>query len=332
MSQLTADLLLLLVTLVWGTTFVVVKDAISEMGPLTFIAVRFLIAGSVLLLWNFLREGRRRAGAAAHGTAGSSTNPTHKPHGKTPLPAETLSEPDEDSGGRASHHHFFVGAVYTGLALFFAYATQTLGMVTVSAGKAAFITGLYVVIVPVASRAFLRSSPDTASVIGVMLATLGLGLLSLKLPLEVAPGDFLVFLCAIGFAAHILLVGHYSEQGNSILFAAIQLLVVSAGSFIYAAIRERPFYVSPLAWGAILFTAIAATSFAFLAQTAVQRYTSATHTALIFSMEPVFGALFAWLMAGEVLATREIVGAVCILGGMLVSESDLFRSPEREKA
>lgn len=282
MPQLTADLLLLLVTLVWGSSFVIVKDAIATMAPMTFIAVRFLIAGLVLLVWHIVRAGPR-------------------------------------DWPRATRE-FYVGGILTGLVLLFSYATQTLGLLTVAAGKAAFLTGLYVVIVPVASRALLRATPDRASVIGVILATAGLGLLSLKLPVQVAPGDILVFLCAFGFAAHIMLISRYSGYGDPVFFAAIQLLVVSAGSFIYALIGERPLAVPPGAWTSILFTALACTSFAFLTQTAVQRYTSATHTALIFSGEPVFGAVFAWWLGGEVLLTREIVGAGCILMGMLVSE------------
>lgn len=306
MSQLTADLLLLLVTLSWGTTFVVVKDAISEMGPLTFIAVRFLIAGLVLLAWYFVVEARRNAKEGDASTTTAAPGNREAAHG-----GSTEGPPSRE---------FLIGALITGLALFFSYATQTLGLVTVAAGKAAFITGTYIVIVPVASRIFMRTSPDRASIIGVALAAVGLGLMSLRLPLEIAPGDLLVFLCAVGFSAHILLLEHYSGRGPTVLLAAIQLLVVAAGAFVYAAIAERPMRVPAGAWGAILFTAIAATSFAFLAQTAVQRYTSATHTVLIFATEPVFGAIFAWLMAGEVLSSREIAGAICILGGMLVSE------------
>jgi len=263
----------------------------------------------VLLAWYFLWERRRGSWDGAVSRRSSETQGS--------LPSVS--------------REFLVGALITGAALFFSYATQTLGLVTVAAGKAAFITGLYVVIVPVASRAILHSSPDRASIIGVALATVGLGLISLKLPLEIAPGDFLVFLCAIGFSAHILLLGRYSGRGSTVLLAAIQILVVSVGAFIYALIAERPLVVPSGAWVAILFTAIVATSFAFLAQTAVQRYTSATHTALIFSMEPVFGALFAWLMAGEMLSPREIGGAVCILGGMLVSESSVFRRSAKQQ-
>jgi len=294
MSQLTADLSLLLVTLVWGSTFVVVKDAISTMGPLTFVAVRFLVAGATLMLWGIAREVRL-----------------------SPTPGASVLR-ELRSVAR--------GGIIAGLALFFSYATQTLGLMTVSAGKAAFITGLYVAIVPAASRAVLRSAPDRNSIFGVALATAGLGLMSLKLPLDIAPGDILVLFCAVGFAAHILLVGRYSGHGDPVFFTAVQLGVVSAGSWLCAAVVERPIMVPAGAWGAILFTALAGTSLAFLTQSAVQRFTSATHTALIFSAEPVFGAVFAWILAGEVLSAREVVGAACILAGMLVSEWSAFPS------
>lgn len=303
MSQLTADLLLVLVTVIWGTSFVIVKDTISLMGPLTYIAVRFLIAALVLGIWYLLRERRGPA--------------------STPVPQEGSDHP-------CISREFLRGALLAGIALFASYVTQTLGLVTVSAGKAAFITGMYVVIVPIASQAILRSSPDRQSIIGVALATIGLGLMSLKLPLEIAPGDFLVFLCAIGFAAHILLLARYSRTGSVALMTTIQLAVVSVGAFLWAAVAERPLRVPAESWGAILFTAIASTSFTFLVQTAAQRYTSATHAALIFSAEAVFGAFFAWLWRGEVLLPREFLGAVLILAGMLVSELPVRRQASQE--
>lgn len=302
MSQLAADLLLLLVTLIWGTTFVIVKNAIASMRPLTYISIRFLVAGAVLLGWYVVRRVGRNL----------------RSKGEIRVEVELCS-------GEAHSRRFLTGSLITGVALLFSYITQTLGLITVPAGKAAFITGLSVVIVPVASGLLLRKAPDRASVIGVVLATTGLGLMSLKLPLTVEAGDLLVFLCAIGFASHILLVEAYSDHGDTVLFAAIQLLVVSLGSFIGALVFERPLVIPGKAWGAILFTALAATSFAFLTQSAVQRYTTATHTALILSVEPVFGAFFAWLLVDEVLTPREIAGAIAILGGMLVSELGSLR-------
>lgn len=307
MSQIVADLLLLSVTLAWGTTFVIVKNTIEAMGPLTYLAIRFLIAGLMLAAWYVARARKLRALGVGSGS-------------RLALPASLPSpQPGMHARGGGSGQ-FWIGGILTGLALFFSYATQTLGLMTVAAGKAAFITGLYVVIVPVASRALMREALDRATVLGVILATLGLGLMSLKLPFQIAAGDFLVFLCAVGFAAHILLVDRYSGRGDTVLFAAVQLLVVAGMSFILAAAMERPIAIPSGAWPAIIFTSLVATAFAFLTQSAVQRYTSATHTALIFSAEPVFGALFAWWLANEVLLAREIVGAALILAGMVVSE------------
>lgn len=332
MSQLTADLLLLLVTLAWGSTFVIVKDAISQMGPLTFLAVRFFIAGMVLLIWHLVQGMvvRRRGRLASDGVGAAASSGIGSRTGGSPGLAASPAG-GEGTAGRASRE-FIVGSLLTGLALFFSYVTQTLGLMTVTAGKAAFITGLYIVFVPVASRALLRTVPDRASVVGVALATIGLGLMSLKLPIEIASGDFLVFLCAIGFTAQILLVDRYATSGPTLLFTAIQLLVTSLGSAIGALLVERPLAVPAGAWGAILFTAIAATSLAFLIQMTVQRYTTATHTALVFSAEPVFGALFAWIMAHEMLSGREIAGGVCILAGMLVAESSAFRRRGEDSA
>ncbi|HHW26768.1 MAG TPA: DMT family transporter [Firmicutes bacterium] len=303
MSQVTADILLLLVTLVWGSTFVLVKNAIETMGPLTFLAVRFFIAGTVLLVWHAVRN---------------RTNSK---------PIDENREIVGDTKRHSPNNRFYVGGVLAGLALGFSYAMQTLGLVTVPAGKAAFITGLYVVLVPIGAGLLLRTAPDLASVIGVSLATVGLALLSLQFPLSIAPGDFLVLMCGVGFAAHILLVGVYSNEGDPVLFTGIQLIVVALGTGLGALIFERPLFVPSSAWGAIIFTALAATSFAFLIQTAMQRYTSPTHTALIFSAEPVFGAVFAWLLTGETLKGREILGAVCILIGMLVSELRSIQKP-----
>lgn len=299
MRQFAADLLLLAITLVWGSTFVIVKDAISLMGTFTFLAVRFAIAGVVL-----------GAGCAVRSRFFSGSGET--------CARLTL----EGTLAR--------GAVVTGSVLFLAYATQTLGLQSVPAGKAAFITGLSVVLVPVGATVFGRSRIDASSVVGVGLSTVGLGLMSLKPPFSLGPGDTLIFVCAIAFAAHILLVGYYSSYVDPGMFTTIQLFVVSLGSFVAALIWEKPLYVPRAAMPAIVFTAVFGTSVAFLVQASVQRFTTTTHTALIFSAEPVFGAVFAWLLAGELLTAREMVGAGAILSGMLVSEFGGIRRTPRE--
>ncbi len=319
MPQMVADLLLLLVTVIWGTTFVLVKGAISSVKPFTFLAVRFFIGGLFLLLWLVARRvwpSRRARGKDGFGAQGHA----HGNEADNSVAACVYSGTGVRSGPLR-------GSVITGITLLLAYATQTFGLLTVAAGKAAFITGLSVVMVPVASALLLKMVPDQSTTVGVILAIIGLGLMSLSLPFRVELGDMLVFLCAIGFAAHILLVGVHSKDNDPVVFAAIQLMVVAAGSFVAALFLERPLIIPRQTWGAIVYTAILATSITVLIQSAVQKYTSATHAALIFSAEPVFGAVFAWIMLGEVLSARETVGAVLILAGMLVSEV----SPRKEQ-
>ena len=298
MSQFLADLLLLLVTLVWGTTFVIVRNAIREIGPLTFVGVRFFIGGTILLIWYLSKRSFSR---------------------------KTLTTPGEVSPSRVP-----VKAVITGVVLSFAYITQTLGLLSVPAGKAAFITGLSVVIVPLASSLILGMKPGWAAGLGIIAATAGLFIMSVKPPFSLVGGDILVFLCAVGFAAHIILVGEFSPGIDPYYYAAVQLLTVALTSISLALFLERPFSVPRQSYWAILFTGVFATAGAFFIQSWVQRYTSATHTALIFSAEPVFGAIFAWYWAGESLSAREIFGAGLVLAGMLMSEIETFRQ-ERVK-
>ncbi|NLC14873.1 MAG: DMT family transporter [Firmicutes bacterium] len=309
MSQVVADLLLLLITIIWGTTFVIVKEATVSIKPFTFLAVRFFVGSFALLFWLALRRMWR-----SNRTRGEADG--HFDHAAGGV---------SDAVGGAldcfrTRKVLVNGAVITGVTLFLAYATQTIGLLTVAAGKAAFITGLSVVLVPVGSAVLLRVVPEINAAIGVFLATIGLGVMSLTLPFRVETGDVLIFLCAIGFAAHILLVGIHSKHGDPAIFAAIQLMIVAVGSLVAALCLEQPLVVPREAWGAIIYTGIVATAVTVLVQSTVQKYTSATHAALIYSAEPVFAAFFGWLMLGEVLSPREAVGAVLILAGMLVSE------------
>ncbi len=287
MSQLAANLLLLLVTVIWGTTFILVKTAIQMIKPFTFLAARFFIGSLFILLWLAIRQSKSSWDR-------SVTFVT---------PAYTLK-----------------GGVLTGAALFFSYVTQTFGLLTVSAGKAAFITGLSVVLVPLASALIFKEIPDKNAFIGVTLAAIGLALMSLVFPFNIEIGDILVFLCAVGFASHIILVGMYSRHSDPVIFTLIQLMIVAAGSFIAAICLEWPLSIPIHTSGALIYSAVVATSITVLIQSAVQKYTSATNTALIFSTEPVFAALFAWISVGEILKPREMLGAGLILLGMLISE------------
>ncbi|MGB9802360.1 MAG: DMT family transporter [Desulfofundulus sp.] len=208
-----------------------------------------------------------------------------------------------------------------GIALFGGYAFQTVGLQYTTASNAGFITGLSVVLVPVINSLFTGKTPGIFAVTGVVLSATGMGLLSLGRKLSFNYGDLLVFCCAVCFALHIVMVGHYARSLHTPMLTLIQIGVVSATSFICGMFTETwPEHLNHPVWLALLLTAIPATALAFLIQNSVQRFTSATHTAIIFTMEPVFAALSAYFMVGEILMPRQVIGCILILIGMLLAE------------
>lgn len=278
--QLLADLALVFVTLVWGATFVSVKEAINHIEPFYFLAIRFSIATLIMLVISNKRLAKINTTALLRGAL-------------------------------------------TGLALFSGYAFQTFGLKYTTASNAGFITGLSVVLVPVFFTVLTKKLPSIISILGIISATIGLGCLTISDALQFNYGDILVLFCAISFGLHILLVGKFSPDSDSFILATVQIATVALASFIAALIKET----APTAatfdtqvWEAILITAVFATALAFFLQTWTQKFTSPTHTAIIFTMEPVFAAIFAYLLGGESFTLRQGFGAAFILTGMLASE------------
>lgn len=288
-----ADAALLLVTLIWGSTFVMVKDAVATYPVFGFLAIRFTCAALAMLPLMWLR---RRSGAQAV------------------LPARALGEKAWHAAPR------LVAPVLIGAALFAGYALQTAGLRLTTPAKAGFITGLSVVIVPVISALLLRQPPPRAAWFGVGLALGGLALLSLTADLRLAPGDLLVLGCTLSFAAHILLTGHFAARHDPLRLTFGQIVVVAGLSWLAALLFDHgvpsPLPILPAA----VFTGVLATALAFGVQTVAQRFTTATHTALIFTAEPVFAGLFSFLLIGELLGPRQALGCALILGGMVVGE------------
>jgi len=211
--------------------------------------------------------------------------------------------------------------IFIGLFLFGGYSFQTVGLQYTGAANAGFITGLSVVLVPIFALFSSRLLPSFFLCAGVLCSVTGLALLSVNDSLSLNYGDLLVFFCAVCFAGHILLVGKYTAQFSPIRLTIIQIGTVSAISLLTGmSVETMPATITGPVWTALLITAIPATSLAFLIQNRVQKYTSATNTAIIFTMEPVFAGLGAFLLAGEVLSYRQLAGCILILAGMLAAE------------
>lgn len=281
-----ADLVLAFIALIWGSTFVVVKSALAGASTMLFLTLRFALAALALAV---LFRG--------HFT-GSGKNLRRTVR-----------------GGAAA-----------GLVLIASYYFQTQGLRYTTPSKSAFITGLSVVLVPMLAALAYRTAPGLSEVAGVLTATVGMALMTIRWEdLRIDKGDALTLACAFGFAIHILMVGRYTRAGSFevLSFTQIATAALAGGLSFWWMETPRLVWSASLA-GALAVTALLATALAFTAMAWAQQHTSATHTALIFSLEPVFAWFTSWLWEGETLGRTAAVGAGLILAGILTVELKPF--------
>jgi drug/metabolite transporter (DMT)-like permease len=208
-----------------------------------------------------------------------------------------------------------------GIFLFFSYLFQMWGIQYTTASNAGFITGMHVAMVPIFSVLFFKDKPQFASLIGVALAFIGLFLLSGGSLSNLNIGDILVFICAITVTFHVILTGKFAPINNIYLLTAIQLSTTAFLSILFSFFSTNLLVELTMnIFLVLLYLALFGTVFTFLMQTAMQRFTTATRTALVFAMEPVFAALFAYLIAGETMTLLGWLGGLFILTGMIVAE------------
>ena len=281
---------LVVMTLIWGVTFVIVKRALADASTLLFLTIRFGIAAFVLALI-FQRDFRKDFRA---GTIGLSMR----------------------------------AGMLAGFCLFSGYVLQTVGLRYTTASKAAFLTGFTTPMVAVLSSIVYRRAPQFIEIFGVATAFLGMALMTVPSgSFQISGGDLLVAGCAVAFAFHILTTGRFAGRVNMGVFTATQIATgaaVGAATFWWT----EPVHIQwtfPLI-GALVVTSLFATALAFSIQTWAQRWTTPTRTALIFAMEPVFAWITSFLLLGEVLSGRGAVGAVLILSGILIVELKPFRA------
>lgn len=273
-----AELLLLLLTFIWGATFPLVKTALDYSSPFVFVIIRFGLAA--LVFWLIFSE-------------------------KVSFQEKAVLK---------------AGAVI-GVFLFLGYAFQTLGLKYTAASKSAFITGLFVVMIPPLSFVILKEKMRIFSVIGVILAVSGLYLLTRPKGSEFNLGDLLTFFCAVSFSFQVIFVQIYTKKYDFFTLTLVQILVTTLLSFPFMFLLGRIRLVyHPHLLLAILVCAILATALALYIQNRMQRDTTAVKAALIYAMEPVFAAVFSYLLLGEILGWLGILGGGLILSGMLCSE------------
>jgi drug/metabolite transporter (DMT)-like permease len=283
--QTKADLALLGITFIWGTSFSIVKDAIARIDALEFLALRFLVATLVLVLL-FRRDLKR------------------------------------------SQRSDLIAAVWIGLLLWVGFTLQVKGLELTTPSKSAFVTGFSVILVPLFEGVLKRRVPSPISLLCAASALAGLYLLTGARSLQsIDWGIFLTFLCAVGFAVHVIVVGHYARSRNLNVLVVGQIGVTAVASTLLSMRNGIPsVHLSGRIVAAILVTAVLATALAFYTQNWAQKHTLPSRAALIFSMEPVFAALVTYYTLHERWNAQMAFGCGLIFIGIIASE---IRSKEK---
>jgi drug/metabolite transporter (DMT)-like permease len=274
---------LVIVTAVWGVTFVQVKDAVGIYPLFAFLAVRFAIATATL----GIPGARRLRGLGRRG---------------------------------------FGAGLLLGFFLAAGYALQTAGLQRTTPSSAGFITGLYVVLVPLVALVLFRERIGRGVWIGAGLALAGLAMLS-GVSAGSTLGDVLVLGCAAAFGFQIPLTGRFAPHYDPLALTLVQMLTAFVGfSVIAVALGELKVPHGWTVWAALLVTGVFASALAFLIQTWAQRRISAARTAIIYAMEPVFAGFFGYVLAGDRLGALGWGGCALILAGIVASEPAAARA------
>lgn len=282
-----AELALLTVAAAWGLTFPLIREAVAEVSPFHFLALRFSAATLAF------------------------------------VPVLLLARPSRGALRRDAPAGLLLGAV-----AFLSYVTQTIGLQTIGAGRAAFITGLAVILVPLLAPLFGERRPGARALGAALLAAGGLYLLTEPERGGLTTGDLWVLACAFTYAVYTLLLQRLTEPApgrparDPAALAFFQILALALASL--ATLPLAPGALppwSPALARAVVYCALGATVLTFLLQTRYQRDTTASRAALIFSGEPVFAALFAYALLGERLGASGLGGAAVVLLAIVIGQA-----------
>jgi len=219
-----------------------------------------------------------------------------------------------------------------GIPLAIGYITQTIGIQYTSASKAAFITGLSVILVPIFLVIINKKLPKLNQIIAVVLALIGLGLLTISDSLILNVGDIWCLVCAVSFAIYIIMVGRYTKGRDSILLTFVQLIFVALLTAVISFFSSGfEFPKTYIVWQAILFCSIFATAFMYTIQNHFQKFVSEVKAAIIFSFEPLFAAITAFFYLHEILTIKLISGGLLIFIAMILSEFKINKTKKLKR-
>jgi len=297
-KTLRSDIMLILTSAIWGFAFVAQLKGMEYIGPYLYNGIRFAI-GSISLLPLIYFLNRKK-------------------------PVETKNHLLDRKG-------VFLAGLLSGTVLFLGASLQQVGLQYTTAGKAGFITGLYVILVPILGI-LLKHRTGLPTWVGAFFAAIGLYLISVKGGFQIGKGDLLILACSLFFAIHVLTIDHFSKKIEPVKLASIQFAWCSLFSLIVAIVKE-PILLNSIidATVPILYGGLGSVGTAYTLQVIAQKDAPPAHSAIIMSLESVFAVIGGIIFLSEGMTARGIVGCSLMLIGMLASQWDVIFKDSRKK-
>lgn len=284
--------MLTLTALIWGVAFVAQSEGMNYVGAFTFNASRFLVGGLMLIPCIFFL---RRVNGSQWAQLDRAEQRRRRKTG-------------------------IIGGLCCGVFICVASTLQQFGIAQTTVGKAGFITALYIIIVPILGL-FLRKKVGLNIWISVAIAAAGMYLLCIKEGFSVSRGDFLVFLCAIGFSLHILVIDYFSPKADGVLISCIQFFTAGVISGILMFLFEKPTWEAVFAaWAPVLYAGVMSCGVGYTLQVVAQKDVEPTIASLILSLESVFSVLAGWVLLGQTMSPKELSGCVLVFGAILLAQ------------
>jgi drug/metabolite transporter (DMT)-like permease len=288
-----SNLLLLLTAVIWGFAFVAQRAGMEYIGPFTFNTARFAIGSLSLIPLLFINQKRKF---------------------------------EKESSPLLSDKNIFWGGIASGSVLFLGATFQQSGLVFTQAGKAGFITGFYIILVPVLGL-FIKQKTSIMTWVGALVAIVGLYFLSVNEAFEINIGDVLVFIGAFFWAIQILVIGYYSKIIDPFKLAFAQFFVCTLLSLLAAILTESIVIENILqVYLPILYAGLFSVGIAFTIQVIAQKEAHPANAAIIMSLEAVFAVIGGWIILDESIPIRGLWGCVMMLVGMILSQLYLLDS------
>jgi drug/metabolite transporter (DMT)-like permease len=302
-KEIKTDIMLIVAAILWGLGFVAQRDGMNYIGPFLYTAIRFGIGVICLLPVYFMTRKQE---------------PEIKVKNKVKV--NDKIERESRTGTEVERKTVLFSGLIVGIFLFLGVSAQQIGLQTTTAGKASFITALYMVLVPVFG--IVLGHKTTKSVwISILVALGGLYFMSISKEFSIEKGDLFVIACAILWAVHFLFIAHYSSRVGAIRLSILQFIVCTVLSLIVALFTEpSPLpHLSP-ALPSLLYGGIGAVGIAYTLHVVALKDANPAYASLILSTESVFGALGGWLILHETMSSRQILGAILIMGAVLMTQ------------